>query len=103
VRPGPASCRSAIRDLDTLDTAARLPIRVLVFSTLHDRRDADHRPILSFSPAPAGQVRYALSAPGAVVSMHWCRVVQTRPACEVLINTAAVREQIRDDKPEHPT
>jgi twitching motility protein PilT len=92
-----------IRDLDTLDTALKAAdTGHLVFSTLHttDATQTINRILSFFPPHQQSEVRYALSsALAAVISM---RLVPRSdrpgriPACEVLINTAAVREQIRD-------
>jgi twitching motility protein PilT len=92
-----------IRDLDTLDTALKAAdTGHLVFSTLHttDATQTINRILSFYPPHQQNEVRYALSsALAAVVSM---RLVPRSdrpgrvPACEVLINTAAVREQIRD-------
>ena len=92
-----------IRDLDTLDTALKAAdTGHLVFSTLHttDATQTINR-ILSFYPPQEQQsVRYALSsALQAVVSLRLVPRADRPgrvPACEVLINTAAVRDQIRD-------
>jgi twitching motility protein PilT len=92
-----------IRDLDTLDTALKAAdTGHLVFSTLHttDATQTINRILSFYPPHQQNEVRYALSsALAAVISM---RLVPRSdrpgrvPACEVLINTAAVREQIRD-------
>jgi twitching motility protein PilT len=92
-----------IRDLDTLDTALKAAdTGHLVFSTLHttDATQTINRVLSFYPPHQQGEVRYALSsALAAVISQ---RLVPRGdrpgrvPACEVLINTAAVREQIRD-------
>ena len=92
-----------IRDLDTLDTALKAAdTGHLVFSTLHttDATQTINRNMSIYPPHQQNEVRYALSsALAAVISM---RLVPRSdrpgrvPACEVLINTAAVREQIRD-------
>ncbi|MCK6478460.1 MAG: type IV pilus twitching motility protein PilT [Phycisphaerales bacterium] len=92
-----------IRDLDTLDTALKAAdTGHLVFSTLHttDATQTVNRILSFYPPHQQNEVRYALSsALAAVISM---RLVPRSdrpgrvPACEVLINTAAVREQIRD-------
>jgi twitching motility protein PilT len=92
-----------IRDLDTLDTALKAAdTGHLVFSTLHttDATQTIDRVLSFYPPHQQAEVRYSLaSALAAVVSLrlvpradHTGRV----PACEVLINTAAVRDQIRD-------
>jgi twitching motility protein PilT len=92
-----------IRDLDTLDTALKAAdTGHLVFSTLHttDSTQTINRVLSFYPPHQQNEVRYALSsALAAVISQ---RLVPRSdrpgrvPACEVLINTAAVREQIRD-------
>jgi len=92
-----------IRDLDTLDTALKAAdTGHLVFSTLHttDATQTINRVLSFFPPHQQSEVRFALStALAAVLSL---RLVPRSdkpgrvPACEVLINTAAVREQIRD-------
>lgn len=74
----------------------------LVFSTLHtqDATQTINRVLSFYPPHQQGDVRFALStALQAVVSL---RLVPRSdrggriPACEVLINTAAVRDNIRD-------
>jgi twitching motility protein PilT len=92
-----------IRDLDTLDTALKAAdTGHLVFSTLHttDATQTINRVLSFYPPHQQSEVRFALSsALAAVLSL---RLVPRSdrpgriPACEVLINTAAVREQIRD-------
>jgi twitching motility protein PilT len=92
-----------IRDLDTLDTALKAAdTGHLVFSTLHttDATQTVNRILSFYPPHQQNEVRFALSsALAAVISL---RLVPRSdrpgrvPACEVLINTAAVREQIRD-------
>ena len=92
-----------IRDLDTLDTALKAAdTGHLVFSTLHttDATQTINRVLSFYPPHQQAEVRFALSsALAAVVSL---RLVPRKdkpgrvPAAEVLINTAAVREQIRD-------
>jgi twitching motility protein PilT len=92
-----------IRDLDTLDTALKAAdTGHLVFSTLHTT-DATHtiNRVLSFYPPhQQAEVRFALSsALQAVISLRLVPRADKPgrvPACEVLINTAAVRDQIRD-------
>ena len=92
-----------IRDLDTLDTALKAAdTGHLVFSTLHttDATQTINRILSFYPPHQQNEVRYALSsALAAVVSMRLVPRIDRPgrvPACEVLINTAAVREQIRD-------
>ena len=92
-----------IRDKVTLDTAMKAAdTGHLVFSTLHttDATQTINRVISFFPPLEHDAVRNLLStALEAVVSL---RLVPTKdgkgrvPACEVLINTAAVRDNIRD-------
>ncbi len=92
-----------IRDRLTLDTAMKAAdTGHLVFSTLHttDATQTINRIISFFPPHEHDAVRNLLStALEAVVSL---RLVPTKdgksrvPACEILINTAAVRDNIRD-------
>jgi twitching motility protein PilT len=92
-----------IRDLDTLDTALKAAdTGHLVFSTLHttDATQTVNRILSFYPPHQQNEVRFALSsALAAVISL---RLVPRSdrpgriPAAEVLINTATVREQIRD-------
>jgi twitching motility protein PilT len=92
-----------IRDKVTLDTAMKAAdTGHLVFSTLHttDATQTINRIISFFPPHEHDAVRNLLStALAAVVSL---RLVPTKdgsdrvPACEVLINTAAVHDNIRD-------
>jgi twitching motility protein PilT len=92
-----------IRDKVTLDTAMKAAdTGHLVFSTLHttDAAQTINRVISFFPPHEHDAVRHLLStALEAVISL---RLVPTKdgksrvPACEVLINTAAVRDNIRD-------
>src|SRR5689334_24290681 len=92
-----------IRDVETLDTALKAAdTGHLVFSTLHttDASQTINR-ILSFYPPHQHQeVRMLLStALQAVVSLRLVPRVDGRgriPAAEVLINTAAVADNIRD-------
>jgi twitching motility protein PilT len=94
-----------IRDRITLDTALKAAdTGHLVFSTLHttDATQTINRIISFFPPHEHEAVRSLLStALEAVVSM---RLVPTKdgkarvPAAEVLINTAAVRDNIRDSE-----
>ncbi|MFN8579881.1 MAG: type IV pilus twitching motility protein PilT [Gemmatimonadaceae bacterium] len=92
-----------IRDLDTLDTALKAAdTGHLVFSTLHttDATQTINRILSFYPPHQQNEVRYALSsALAAVISQRLVPRADRPgrvPACEVLINTAAVREQIRD-------
>jgi twitching motility protein PilT len=92
-----------IRDRTTLDTAMKAAdTGHLVFSTLHttDATQTINRVISFFPPHEHDAVRNLLSTClNAVVSL---RLVPTKdgktrvPACEVLINTAAVKDNIRD-------
>jgi twitching motility protein PilT len=92
-----------IRDQETLDTALKAAdTGHLVFSTLHttDTTQTIHR-ILSFYPPHQHQeVRTVLStALAAVISLRLVPRADGQgrvPACEILINTAAVAENIRD-------
>ncbi|MGQ0646726.1 MAG: type IV pilus twitching motility protein PilT [Gemmatimonadaceae bacterium] len=92
-----------IRDLDTLDTALKAAdTGHLVFSTLHttDATQTINRILSFYPPHQQNEVRFALS--GALAAVISLRLVPRSdrpgriPAAEVLINTAAVREQIRD-------
>ncbi len=92
-----------IRDLDTLDTALKAAdTGHLVFSTLHttDATQTINRILSFYPPHQQNEVRYALSsALAAVVSQRLVPRADRPgrvPACEILMNTAAVREQIRD-------
>jgi twitching motility protein PilT len=92
-----------IRDLETLDTALKAAdTGHLVFSTLHttDATQTINRVLSFYPPHEQDSVRFQLaSALQAVVSL---RLVPRSdkpgrvPAAEILINTAAVRDQIRD-------
>ncbi|HEX9580540.1 MAG TPA: type IV pilus twitching motility protein PilT [Gemmatimonadales bacterium] len=92
-----------IRDKVTLDTALKAAdTGHLVFSTLHttDATQTINRVISFFPPHEHDAVRHLLStALEGVISL---RLVPTKdgkgrvPACEVLINTAAVKDNIRD-------
>jgi twitching motility protein PilT len=92
-----------IRDLETLDAALKAAdTGHLVFSTLHttDATQTIQRVLSFYPPHQQAEVRFSLaSALQAVVSQ---RLVPRSdkpgrvPAVEVLINTAAVRDQIRD-------
>ena len=92
-----------IRDRTTLDTAMKAAdTGHLVFSTLHttDATQTINRVISFFPPHEHDAVRNLLSTClNAVLSL---RLVPTKdgktrvPACEVLINTAAVKDNIRD-------
>jgi twitching motility protein PilT len=92
-----------IRDMETLDTALKAAdTGHLVLSTLHttDATQTINRVISFFPPHQHDEVRHMLStALQAVVSL---RLVPRKdgkgrvPACEVLINTATVSDNIRD-------
>jgi twitching motility protein PilT len=92
-----------IRDVETLEVALKAAdTGHLVFSTLHttDATQTINRVISFYAPHQQNEVRFMLaSALAAVISL---RLVPRSdrpgrvPACEVLINTAAVRDQIRD-------
>ena len=89
--------------IETLDTALKAAdTGHLVFSTLHtmDATQTVNRVLSFYPPHQQAEVRFSLaSALAAVVSL---RLVPRSdksgriPACEVLINTAAVRDNIRD-------
>jgi twitching motility protein PilT len=92
-----------IRDLDTLETALKAAdTGHLVFSTLHttDATQTINRVLSFYPPHQQSEVRFALStALAAVISLRLVPRTDRPgrvPAAEVLINTAAVREQIRD-------
>jgi len=92
-----------IRDLETLDVALKAAgTGHLVFSTLHttDATLTINRILSFYPPHQQNEVRFALAnALEAIVSL---RLVPRSdqpgrvPACEVLVNTGAVRDQIRD-------
>jgi len=92
-----------IRDRITLDTAMKAAdTGHLVFSTLHttDATQTINRIISFFPPHEHDAVRNLLStALEAVVSLRLVPRADGKgrvPACEVLVNTAAVRDNIRD-------
>src|SRR5580765_6038414 len=92
-----------IRDMETLDTALKAAdTGHLVFSTLHttDATQTINRVISFFPPHQHEEVRHLLStALQAVVSLRLVPRKDGRgrvPASEVLINTAAVQDNIRD-------
>jgi twitching motility protein PilT len=92
-----------IRDLETLDTAIKAAdTGHLVFSTLHttDATQSIQRIISFYPPHQHQEIRGLLStALAAVISLRLVPRKDGRgrvPACEVLINTAAVAENIRD-------
>jgi len=92
-----------IRDMETLDTALKAAdTGHLVFSTLHtmDATQTINRVLSFYPPHQQGEVRFSLAS--ALQSVISLRLVPRSdkagriPACEVLINTAAVRDNIRD-------
>jgi twitching motility protein PilT len=92
-----------IRDLETLEVALKAAdTGHLVFSTLHttDATQTINRVISFYAPHQQGEVRFMLSsALAAIISLRLVPRGDGRgriPAAEVLINTAAVRDQIRD-------
>jgi twitching motility protein PilT len=92
-----------IRDIDTLDVALKAAdTGHLVFSTLHttDATQTINRVLSFYPPHQQAEVRFALSsALQAVVSLRLVPRADKPgriPAAEILINTAAVRDQIRD-------
>jgi twitching motility protein PilT len=94
-----------IRDMETLDTALKAAdTGHLVFSTLHttDATQTINRVISFFPPHQHEEIRHLLStALQAVVSLRLVPCldgVKRVPAVEVLMNTAAVRDNIRDMK-----
>jgi len=92
-----------IRDLETLEVALKAAdTGHLVLSTLHttDATQTINRVMSFYPPHQQNEVRFMLSsALAAVISLRLvqrCDQPGRVPACEVLVNTAAVREQIRD-------
>jgi twitching motility protein PilT len=92
-----------IRDLDTLDAALKAAdTGHLVFSTLHtmDATQTIQRVLSFYPPHQQAEVRFSLAnALQAVISQRLVPRADKPgrvPAVEVLINTAAVRDQIRD-------
>jgi twitching motility protein PilT len=92
-----------IRDLDTLDAALKAAdTGHLVFSTLHtmDATQTIQRVLSFYPPHQQQEVRFSLAnALQAVISLRLVPRADKPgrvPATEVLINTAAVRDQIRD-------
>jgi twitching motility protein PilT len=92
-----------IRDLDTLDTALKAAdTGHLVFSTLHttDASSTIARILSFYPPHQQAEVRFNLA--NALAGIISLRLVPRKngkgrvPACEVLVNTAAVRDKIRD-------
>ena len=92
-----------IRDVDTLDTALKASeTGHLVFSTLHttDATQTINRILSFYPPHQQSEVRYMLStALRAIISLRLVRRADKKgrvPAAEILVNTEAVRDQIRD-------
>ncbi|HZE08804.1 MAG TPA: PilT/PilU family type 4a pilus ATPase [Gemmatimonadaceae bacterium] len=92
-----------IRDIDTLDTALKAAeTGHLVFSTLHttDATQTINRILSFYPPHQQTEVRYMLStALKAIISLRLVRRADKKgrvPAAEILVNTEAVRDQIRD-------
>ncbi len=92
-----------IRDIETLEVALKAAdTGHLVFSTLHttDAAQTINRVISFYAPHQQAEVRFTLAnALAAVVSLRLiprCDRPGRVPAAEILINTAAVRDQIRD-------
>jgi twitching motility protein PilT len=92
-----------IRDQETLDTALKAAdTGHLVFSTLHttDATQSIQRILSFYPPHQHTEIRSVLAtALAATVSLRLVPRADGRgrvPACEVLINTAAVAENIRD-------
>ena len=92
-----------IRDHETLDTALKAAdTGHLVLSTLHttDATQTINRVLSFYPPHQQAEVRFSLaSALQAVISLRLVpRADRTGrvPACEILINTPTVRDQIRD-------
>jgi twitching motility protein PilT len=92
-----------IRDLETLEIALQAAdTGHLVFSTLHttDATQTINRVMSFYPPHEQADVRFTLSsALQAIVSLRLAPRSDRSgriPACEVLINTAAVRDNIRD-------
>ena len=92
-----------IRDLETLEVALKAAdTGHLVFSTLHttDATQTINRVISFYAPHQQNEVRFTLaSAMAAVISLRLVPRADGKgrvPGVEILINTAAVRDQIRD-------
>ena len=92
-----------IRDIETLDVALKAAdTGHLVFSTLHttDATQTINRVLSFYPPHQQAEVRFSLAtALQAVVSLRLVPRADKPgriPACEILINTAAVRDNIRD-------
>jgi twitching motility protein PilT len=91
------------RDLETLEVALKAAdTGHLVFSTLHttDATQTINRVISFYAPHQQSEVRFTLaSALSAVISLRLVPRADNKgrvPAVEILINTAAVSDQIRD-------
>ncbi len=94
-----------IRDIETLDVALKAAdTGHLVFATLHtvDATQTINRVISFYPPHQHEEIRHLLStALQAVISLRLAPRADGNgrvAACEVLINTAAVRDNIRDVK-----
>jgi twitching motility protein PilT len=92
-----------IRDLETLDAALKAAdTGHMVFSTLHtmDATQTIQRVLSFYPPHQQAEVRFSLAnALQAVISQRLVPRADKPgrvPAIEILINTAAVRDQIRD-------
>ncbi|MBY0489771.1 MAG: PilT/PilU family type 4a pilus ATPase [Gemmatimonadaceae bacterium] len=92
-----------IRDLETLEVALKAAnTGHLVLSTLHttDATQSINRVLSFYPPDKQGEVRFMLAtALNAVISLRLVPRADRPgrvPACEVLVNTEAVRDQIRD-------
>jgi twitching motility protein PilT len=92
-----------IRDLETMEIALRAAdTGHLVFSTLHttDASKTINRVLSFYPPHQQADVRFSLAtALTAIISQRLVPRTDGEgrvPACEVLINTAAVRENMRD-------
>jgi len=92
-----------IRDMETLDTSLKAAdTGHMVFSTLHttDATQTINRVISFFPPHQHDEVRHLLSS--ALQAVVCLRLVPRKdgrgrvPAAEVLINTAAVQDNVRD-------
>ncbi len=94
-----------IRDQETLDTALKAAdTGHLVFSTLHttDATQTINRILSFYPPHQHTEVRTMLStALGAIISLRLVPRTDGKgrvPACEILINTAAVSDVMRDSQ-----
>src|SRR5881409_3670578 len=92
-----------VRDIETLDTSLKAAdTGHLVFSTLHttDATQTINRILSFYPPHQQTEVRYMLStALRAIISLRLVRRADKKgrvPAAEVLVNTEAVRDQMRD-------